>query len=117
MSESSSQREKRLLDMAGGDLKLAVELARIFLSHYDEMHRSLADAVERRDPLDVRRMVHSIEGSLGAMGSLESIEKLSAIGQAGRDERRDLFEELFLLYEDAINRSNDEIRLFIDAQK
>jgi hypothetical protein len=62
-------------------------------------------------------MVHSIEGSLGAMGSLESIERLSAIGQAGRDERRDLFEELFRLYEEAINRSNDEIRLFIDAQE
>ncbi|SMG09298.1 hypothetical protein SAMN06275492_101102 [Dethiosulfovibrio salsuginis] len=117
MSESRLNREERIIAMAGGDRELGAELARIFLSHYEGMHQELKAAVMGGDPLEVRRMVHTIEGSLGAMGSLDSISALMELGQAGRDLETSLFLPLFLKYEKAILSSNEmlkEIALSLD---
>lgn len=110
LSDSQSERERRLIAMAGGDRSLGVELARIFLTHYDEMHQELKSAVLGGDPLEIRRMVHTIEGSLGALGSSDSIECLMDLGQAGRDSRVDLFDELFDKYERSIVASNEVLK-------
>nr|WP_321503563.1 hypothetical protein [uncultured Dethiosulfovibrio sp.] len=110
LSESRLDREERIIAMAGGDRELGVELARIFLSHYEGMHQELKTAVMDGDPLEVRRMVHTIEGSLGAMGSLDSISALMELGQAGRDLDASLFLPLFFKYEKAILSSNEVLK-------
>lgn len=93
--------------MAGNDRALAMELVRLFLTHYGDMHRDLRQAVAEKNPEEVRKMVHTIEGSLGALGSQDAIDSLLRLGQAGRDRRIDLFEEIFGEYDRAINLSND----------
>ncbi len=110
LSETRFDREERIVAMAGGDRALGVELAKIFLVHYGEMHQQLKAAVVSEDPSEVRRMVHTIEGSLGALGSSESIEALMDLGQAGRDLSVESFMPLFLKYERAIDISNCILR-------
>ncbi len=110
LSDTQSEREKRLVAMAGGDRSLGVDLALIFLTHYDEMHEELRSAVAGGDPIEVRRMVHTIEGSLGSLGSSDSVECLMDLGQAGRDSKVELFEGLFERYERAIVASNEVLR-------
>lgn len=101
--------------MAGNDGTLAVELAELFLTHYGGMHKDLRRAVAERNPEEVRRMVHTIEGSLGAMGSQDAIDDLMRLGQAGRDRRTDLFEEIFGEYDRAIALSNDVLRDIVSS--
>lgn len=114
MSEKDIEiREERLLAMSGGDKSLAVELARLFMFHYPDMHKSLRESVHMLDPLKVRESVHMIEGSLGAMGSEESLEKLASLGQAGRDLKTDLFKEIFDSYDKAIDKSNVELKTIV----
>lgn len=110
LSDTKTEREDRLVAMAGGDKSLAIELALIFLKHYDEMHEQLRAAIAGDDPLEVRRMVHTIEGSLGSMGSSDSVAFLMDLGQAGRDSRVDLFGELFDRYDKSITMSNEVLR-------
>lgn len=111
MSEENIEaREERLLAMSGGDKGLAVELANLFLFHYPDMHNTLRESVQALDPLKVRESVHMIEGSLGAMGSKNSLENLASLGQAGRDLKTCLFEEIFENYEKAIDKSNIELK-------
>jgi CheY-like chemotaxis protein len=74
------------LDYFGGDRKLLRDLIRIFLEEYPRWLTELRQAIDAGSVAEVRRLAHSLKGSLahfGAQNGCEAAYQLEMMGRSG----------------------------------
>jgi PAS domain S-box-containing protein len=74
------------LHEVGGDHELIRELASIFLETYPQWLAKLREAIDQRDSAAVRRLAHTLRGSVGqfqAEAAAQAAERLQALGERG----------------------------------
>jgi PAS domain S-box-containing protein len=108
--EQAPAREPSLVDWeqalrgVGGDRELMRELASIFLETYPQWLAKIREAVFGRDAAAVRRLAHTLKGSVGQLGAAATAKaaaRLEAMGEKG-----DLVGagEAFAVLEDELHR-------------
>jgi HPt (histidine-containing phosphotransfer) domain-containing protein len=91
-AEKSPAAEPNLVDWeqalrgVGGDRELMRELASIFLETYPQWLAKIREAVFARDAAAVRRLAHTLKGSVGQLGAAAAARaaaRLEAMGDKG----------------------------------
>jgi HPt (histidine-containing phosphotransfer) domain-containing protein len=73
------------LQSVGGDKEILRELAGLFLSLCPDWLAQLREVVVRRDPTGLRRLAHTIKGSLGQLGAAAGCAAALRLETMGRE--------------------------------
>ena len=88
---------QRALETVGGDRHLLSELIKVFAHERDVMLNDIENAIDKKDPRELRRAAHSFKGALRHLGSDASAhvaENLEALGEGKWPVAKDLLTEL-----------------------
>jgi PAS domain S-box-containing protein len=106
---------ERALRNLGGDRELMRELATIFLDTYPQWLAKIREAVFGRDAPAVRRLAHTLKGSVGQLGAAAAAKAASRLEAMG--EKGDLVGagEAFAVLEDELRRLDPELAGYAPA--
>ena len=103
--------DSRLLERAGGDARLACELAELFIDESDDRIASIAEAIAACDVDELTQRVHKMKGALGMLAATEASAAAEQLEHAGASGDDDSVERAFLQLRGQIDRVKRDLEL------
>ncbi len=91
------------LDAVGGDHELLREVMSAFLAELPNLRDELRRAIETQDAASIRRLAHTLKGSMRTLGATETGAFAEEMETRGRNEELGGVSELWIEFENSLN--------------